>query len=41
MSIFRATFSEYVYYALPILAAGFTYGWENASMGGILAMPRE
>lgn len=40
MKLFYASFSQYVYYALPIFLAGFTYGWENASMGGILAMPR-
>ncbi|KAK6371805.1 high affinity glucose transporter [Exophiala oligosperma] len=40
MKLFYASFSQYVYYALPIFLAGFTYGWENASMGGILAMPQ-
>lgn len=29
-----------LYYALPPSITGFAYGWENASMGGILAMPQ-
>jgi MFS transporter, SP family, sugar:H+ symporter len=29
-----------LYYATPATIAGFAYGWENASMGGILAMPQ-
>ena len=28
------------YYILPISIAGFAYGWEVGSMGGILAMPQ-
>ncbi|KAI7083093.1 hypothetical protein KC356_g7826 [Hortaea werneckii] len=31
--------AEYVGYIVPILVTGFAYGWENASLGGILAMP--
>lgn len=29
-----------LYYALPPAIAGFAYGWENASMSGILTMPQ-
>lgn len=29
-----------IYYALPPAIAGFAYGWENASMSGILSMPQ-
>ena len=29
-----------LYYCAPIAVAGFTYGWEVGSMGGILAMPQ-
>jgi MFS family permease len=29
-----------LYYALPPAIAGFGYGWENASMSGILSMPQ-
>lgn len=28
------------YYAFPPAVAGFAYGWENASMSGILSMPQ-
>ena len=41
MGILKASLKEYAYYALPILITGFAYGWENGSLGGILAMPRE
>lgn len=40
MGILKASLKDYVYYALPILITGFAYGWENGSLGGILAMPR-
>lgn len=29
-----------LYYALPPAIAGIAYGWENASMSGILTMPQ-
>ncbi|KAK9234228.1 general substrate transporter [Lipomyces kononenkoae] len=34
------TFKQHLYYALAISFTGFTYGWEVASMGGVLAMPQ-
>ena len=39
----RASLSlgEWLNFILPILTTGFAYGWENGSLGGILAMPRK
>ncbi|CAK7205459.1 high affinity glucose transporter [Sporothrix eucalyptigena] len=34
------TFVEYLNFLVPILVTGFAYGWENGSLGGILAMPQ-
>lgn len=35
----NTSLSRKLYYALAPSITGFAYGWENASMGGILAMP--
>lgn len=37
----KASFGDYFQYLFPILTTGFAYGWENGSLGGILAMPRK
>lgn len=36
----NVSFVNKLYYAIPASISGFAYGWENASMGGILAMPQ-
>lgn len=37
----KLSLRDLFHYILPILTTGFAYGWENGSLGGILAMPRE